>query len=128
MKEADGVSARGQNEHSGKARHVIAVAKFYSRHRGLDSPGTEIKAGTFQSSGAAIFRVITPQQYGKRRMLRMLYLFLICTDLEAIKCHVAMKVLWQQCTKTKLGIGKHTVLVGEETQCEVFDLKHGTQS
>lgn len=128
MKEADGVSARGQNEHSGRARHVLTVAQLYSRHRGLASPGTEMKAGTFQSSGAAVFRVISPQQYGKRRMLRMLYLFLICADLETIKCHIAMKVLRQQCTKTRLGIGKHTVLVGEETQCEVFDLKHRTQS
>lgn len=37
----------------------------------------------------------------------MLCFFPICTDLETIKCRVAMKTLRQQFTKTKLGVGKH---------------------
>lgn len=60
----------------------------------------------------------------------MLYFFLICTDLEAIKCHVVMKVLRKQCTKTKLWEGKHTVCLGlekKESWVSFSILKHRTQ-
>lgn len=91
-----------------------------------------VGARTFHSSGEGVFRVITSQKYSKGRIFRMLCFFLICTDLETIKCHVAMKTLRQQCTKTKLGVGKHFLsCLGweKDVSCVRFFLilKHRTQ-